>query len=317
MSKDKKKKEEPQRFGGALADKLKQANLSLPSPNANRKSERTKRVDAAMAAAREVLRAKQELPPAPEEQDGEPMSDSQLFERALGAIRPESIYAGKYRGEVEGLPAPVMRGERRGPSKAERAMQAAEEEAAREAIQKLRERSFFERMVGRVTRVEEADKYHVAPTPTVESLLAKRDDGPRPYSTEHPDSLLTPPMPKSGDGLHRVEALDPSQSGLLKRFKLWAKREAVEVLNVRGDSVEDALRQVELFFHKHWKAGVRYVRVIHGRGINSEDQLPVLKPAVLTWLEGPGTRYIRGYAPELNTAGDYGSVIVQLKQRDP
>lgn len=312
MKDDKKKsakKAEPQRFGGLLADKLKQADIELPKP-ADKKAERARRVDAIMAAAKPAT----PLPPAPGE-EGE-LTDGQLFEHALGAIKPEVIYDGKYRGEVHGLPkapAAPTAAQRRGPTKAQRAQQSQDEEAARAAIQDLRERSFFERMVGGVERVEAGDKYYVPPTPTAEQLLEKPE--PRPYSTEHPDGLITPPMPKSGDGLSKVE-LDASQSGLLKRFKLWARREAVEVLNVRGDTVEDALRQVELFFHQQWKINVRYVRVIHGRGLNSEEQLPVLKPAVLTWLEGPGLRYIRGYAPELNSAGDYGSVIVQLKQRD-
>jgi DNA-nicking Smr family endonuclease len=300
------------RFGGSLADKLKQADIALPKPTTDKKADRSRRVDAIMATAK----AAEPLPPAPSE-DGLDLSDAQLFERALGAIKPEAIYPGKYHGEVTGLPkppAPPVHTPARRITQAERLQKTFEEEEAREAVQSLRERSFFERMVGGVEHIEDNAKYHVPEPKAPEELLDRATN--LPYTTEDSDELITPKMPKSGDGLHKVEALASSQSGLLKRFKLWARRESVEVLNVRGDTVEDALRQVELFFHKHWKLNVRFVRVIHGRGLNSEEQLPVLKPTVLTWLEGPGLRYIRGYAPELNTAGDYGSVIVQLRQRD-
>lgn len=101
---------------------------------------------------------------------------------------------------------------------------------------------------------------------------------------------------------------------MLDRYKKRSRRHDVPERNFRGDSVEDALRQLELFVHQHWKDGARFVRVIHGRGLQSDGD-PVLKPAILRWLEGPGFRYVRGYVPEVNSAGDYGSLIVELEKK--
>jgi hypothetical protein len=312
-------------LGAALGDTLKKIAPSLPGASdtpkkdaAHTRAERSRRADELLATAR----AQQPAAPTIDEEQVLALDDAQLFERAVETIKPEAIYPGKYQGEVKGLPAaptpaPVLskKEKKLGPA-AQLAREAADAEA-REAIFEQRERLVFERMVGGVNQIDGADKYYVPPPPDPEALAEQAAALVRPYSTEQPEGLLTSVMPKSGDGLSCVKELDVAQVGLLKRFKLWSRGETIEPLNVRGDTVSDALRQLELFFHQQWRRDVRYVRVIHGRGLQSEDQQPVVKPAVLTWLEGPGLRYVRGYAPELTPSGDYGSVVVQLRPYDP
>lgn len=101
--------------------------------------------------------------------------------------------------------------------------------------------------------------------------------------------------------------LTPAHRDLLRR----ARKAETEALNVRHYNREDALRQVEAFVIGCSARGLRFVRVIHGKGRQSVDG-PVLKPAVIAWCEGPGTRWVRAWAPEVDRTGQYGSLVLEL-----
>lgn len=247
------------------------------------------------------------------------LSDEQLFEHALDQLDAKKIFQGKFVGEGVALPKPAAK-----PAKAvvadatQRALSDAEREAqeaqAREVAQELREEAIFVRTVGYIDRLGDTQKYYKPkPGTHISRFDAMRDRG---YTTEYPSGLLTPPLPKEGDGLHSVE-LNADQKGLLNRFKLTTRQQGCSTLNLHGESLEDALRQLELFVHQEHKNGATYIRLVHGKGLNSEDGKPVLKPAVLQWLEGPGLRYIRGYAPEVGADKNYGSLVVLLDKRPP
>ena len=257
-------------------------------------------------------------PPRPEPEP-EPLSDEDLFARAVDDMAPRDVFAGKFQGEVDGLPprpeSSPETGER--PDGEEEEVQ--DEEAARRAMIEARDFVSFAREVGRIEPLEDRGKYyeHKPRRPrqreTEEGGLEPEE--PRPYSSEPSHDMVTPPLPKSGEGLSSVGPLDEAQRALLDRFRHWARRNAVEEINLRGDTVEDALRQLELFVHQRHKAGDGFVRVIHGRGLGSPEGASALKPAVLHWLEGPGFRYVRGYIPERTPGGDYGSLVIELMAR--
>lgn len=101
--------------------------------------------------------------------------------------------------------------------------------------------------------------------------------------------------------------LTPTHRDLLRR----ARKSETEALNVRHYSREDALRQVEAFVIGCAARQLRYVRVIHGKGRQSAEG-PVLKPAVIAWCEGPGARWVRAWAPEVDRTGQYGSLVLEL-----
>jgi DNA-nicking Smr family endonuclease len=248
------------------------------------------------------------------------LNEQELFEQAVSNIGPEDIYRGKFEGRGAELPdepedvpkkRPGVPGQQPQPQAGPSNEPEVDEQQAREALGELRTMRQFEKAVGPVDRDIDRDKYRDRasrrnPKKDVEQRLAYRSDSP--------DEMTTPPLPKSGEGLNNVGSLDPAHKDLLERFQKRARRNDVFEINVRGDSVEDALRQVELFVHQQWKEGSGFCRIVHGRGLRS-DGAPVLKPAILRWLEGPGFRYVRGYAPETNNAGDYGSVVVELAKR--
>lgn len=249
-----------------------------------------------------------------------PLDAEALFAHAVDTIQPKDLFAGKYHGSVRDLPrakqkpAPFMPGDaptHPNAPKMSKAERRAQEERSRAELADLREELLFTRAVGGFDEVfSNQDKYHRQKPRTYKEREERTS-----YSSEAPEGLITPSMPKSGDGLHHVPSLNGAQRELLNQARSWAAKHHMEALNVRGDGVEDALRQVELFFHQQWKDGARYVRIVHGRGLQSEEGIPVLKPSILHWLEGPGFRYVRGYAPELTKDNDYGSVLVCLTQR--
>jgi DNA-nicking Smr family endonuclease len=258
-------------------------------------------------------------PPDRDEPSAAPLTEDALFAHVVDTIQPKDLFAGKYHGSVRDLPrakqkpAPFMPGD--APTHAPKMSKAearAHEARARAELADLRDEMIFTRAVGGFDEVfGNQDKYHRQKPRAYKEEREERTS----YSSEPPEGLITPSLPKSGEGLHHVPSLNGAQRELLNQARAWAAKHHMEALNVRGDGVEDALRQVELFFHQQWKDGARYARIVHGRGLQSEEGVPVLKPSILHWLEGPGFRYVRGYAPELTKDNDYGSVLVCLTQR--
>ena len=269
----------------------------------------------------EAQRDAPDAEPAPLEEPPELVGEA-LFEHALDTMKPTDLFVGKYHGRVHNLPKPkkeklpfTSESGQAVAQKKSRAERLEEEELARQELEALREEVMFTRAVGGFDEVySNQSKYH-RQKPRAHAQPRDEADDRAYYSSESPDALIAPPLPKSGEGLHRIETLHPDHRGLLNRARLWGRKNQMQSLNVRGDGVEDALRQIELFMHQQWKDGAQYVRIVHGRGLQSEEGIPVLKPSILHWLEGPGFRYVRGYAPELTQENDYGSLIVCLTKK--
>lgn len=240
-------------------------------------------------------------------QRDKPMSDEELFADAVDQLSPQDLYRGKYFGSSD-VPQPAE-----GPSLADYTEDGAGAEAgvatahehevldegeAREQLKDLQNKRMMEQALGGVDKKVNSSKYRTK-QPKV-----------RPYSSEPNEELNTEPIPKSGPGLTDVE-LQPAQAELMKRFAKRRREHQIPELNLRGDTLDDALRRLELFSHECWKNESGFMRIIHGKGNQSEGD-PVLKPAVLRWLEGPGFRYVRGVAPEVKRAGNYGALVVEL-----
>jgi DNA-nicking Smr family endonuclease len=249
----------------------------------------------------------------PPEQDtpSRQLSERELFERAVEGLDPADVYSGKFHGEGPELPPePEESEESEEPEEDAPAVGGApSEDEAREAVAQKREIRQFEKAVGPVDKKNvRRRKYRQPNRPAPEDHVRQVAS----YRSDSPSDMITPPLPKTGEGLNNVGGLMPAQKDMLGRYKKRSRRNEVPEINVRGDTVDDALRQIELFVHQQWKQNAHFVRIIHGRGLQSDGD-PVLKPAVLRWLEGPGYRYIKGYVPEVNSAGDYGSVVAELR----
>ncbi len=325
MSDDKKNKTENSPFAGALADKLKDLDIepserdaSAPQPedkSSKSKDSKDQSSQAPSPSARQsrTPRTDRKLDVPTQADEEEPLSDEELFAKAVENLAAEDVYAGKFEGqgpEVPGEPAAMSAEDaQRQPDEQQEPV---DDEEARQEVAERRERLTFERAVGPVDETVDRSKYRRRELPDPAEDAERRGA----LRSDSPESLDTPALPKTGEGLNHVGPLHASHKELLKRYAKRSRRHDIAELNVRGDTADDALRQLELFVHLEWKNSARFVRIIHGRGLRSDGD-PVLKPAVLRWLEGPGFRYVRGYAPEVNNAGDYGSIIVELDPKEP
>jgi len=89
-------------------------------------------------------------------------------------------------------------------------------------------------------------------------------------------------------------------------------------LDLHGMTTEEARPAVETFLLQAYQSGKRCVLIVHGRGRNSKDQVPVLKSRLVTWLaRGQWKRLVLAFTSARPCDGGTGALYVLLRrQRD-
>lgn len=110
------------------------------------------------------------------------------------------------------------------------------------------------------------------------------------------------------------ELMEPQLTGAQRDCLKRARRAgATPTINVRMLRRAEAIGEVESFVQRARAEGTRFVRIITGKGKQSQDGVPVLKPAVIEWVEkGRGDILCRAWAPETDRSGNYGAIILEL-----
>jgi len=86
-------------------------------------------------------------------------------------------------------------------------------------------------------------------------------------------------------------------------------------VDLHGLTREEAKGAVDRFLRDARNAGKRCVLVVHGRGIHSKDQLPILKDALRTWLATARFgRHVLAFATARPVDGGAGAVYVLLRR---
>ena len=86
-------------------------------------------------------------------------------------------------------------------------------------------------------------------------------------------------------------------------------------LDLHGHTVEEAKVVVNRFLTSAYAVGQRCILLIHGRGLNSKDNKPVLKEQVRIWLShGRLSRLVLAFATAPLTNGGAGAVYVLLRR---
>jgi DNA-nicking Smr family endonuclease len=86
-------------------------------------------------------------------------------------------------------------------------------------------------------------------------------------------------------------------------------------VDLHGMTRDEAKREVEGFLRASRNAGKRCVLVVHGRGLHSKDQLPVLKDALRTWLSTARFgRHVLAFATARPVDGGAGAIYVLLRR---
>jgi DNA-nicking Smr family endonuclease len=109
----------------------------------------------------------------------------------------------------------------------------------------------------------------------------------------------------------RVAGLDPDVVRKLRRGEYAVQGH----VDLHGMTREQAKGAVEAFLRRARGAGKRCVLVVHGRGLHSKDQLPVLKDALRTWLAtGRFARHVLAFASARPADGGAGAIYVLLRR---
>jgi DNA-nicking Smr family endonuclease len=87
-------------------------------------------------------------------------------------------------------------------------------------------------------------------------------------------------------------------------------------LDLHGTTAEEARRALESFILSSAMQGVRCVLIIHGRGLNSRDQIPIIKHRMSSWLKrGRLKRLVLAFATARSCDGGAGALYVLLRKR--
>ena len=108
-----------------------------------------------------------------------------------------------------------------------------------------------------------------------------------------------------------ARGLDP---GVLRRLKKGDF--AVQGhLDLHGLLKDEAKARLEAFLSRSRSEGRRCVLVVHGRGLHSKDQVPVLKEALKRWMAlGRFAQHVLAFATARPHDGGAGAVYVLLKK---
>jgi DNA-nicking Smr family endonuclease len=110
-----------------------------------------------------------------------------------------------------------------------------------------------------------------------------------------------------------TRGLDPRVLRRLKRGEFSLQGH----VDLHGLSREQAKPELEAFIAASRLQGKRCVLVVHGRGLHSKDQVPVLKEALRVWMTaGRISRAVLAFATARPHDGGAGAVYVLLKKAD-
>jgi len=109
-----------------------------------------------------------------------------------------------------------------------------------------------------------------------------------------------------------VRGLDPHVVRRLKRGELALQAH----VDLQGLLKEEAKTELESFLAKSRQQGRRCVLVVHGRGLHSKDQVPVLKEALKRWMRTDRfARHVLAFSTARPHDGGAGAVYVLLKKQ--
>ena len=115
-----------------------------------------------------------------------------------------------------------------------------------------------------------------------------------------------------------VEYLEGTAPGIDRRLLQGLKRGDYALqghLDLHGLSRAEAKEAVDRFLTESRRGGKRCVLLVHGRGLNSKDQIPVLKEQLKIWLQrGRMGRAVLAFATARPHDGGAGALYVLLRR---
>lgn len=86
-------------------------------------------------------------------------------------------------------------------------------------------------------------------------------------------------------------------------------------VDLHGLNKQEAETKVREFLIRSYRLGVRCVLIVHGRGLNSQDHIPVLKERLPSWLNrGPVNKIVLAFSTARPYDGGAGAIYVLLRR---
>jgi DNA-nicking Smr family endonuclease len=115
------------------------------------------------------------------------------------------------------------------------------------------------------------------------------------------------------------EYIEGSISGMDRNTMRRLKRGLIPVqdhMDLHGLTQKDAEVRVREFLIKSQTRGLQCVLIVHGRGLNSPDSIPVLKERLPVWLNrGPARKIVKAFASARPYDGGTGAIYVLLRKK--
>ncbi len=114
------------------------------------------------------------------------------------------------------------------------------------------------------------------------------------------------------------EFMEGAAADIDRRTRLRLRRGELAVqghLDLHGQTRDEAHASLEAFVKRERALGHRCILIIHGRGLNSKDQIPVLKESVGRWLSrGALGRQILAFCTARPCDGGAGALYALLRR---
>ena len=115
------------------------------------------------------------------------------------------------------------------------------------------------------------------------------------------------------------EYIEGAVHGVGRKIMKMLKRGKIPVqghIDLHGLTKKDAEKEVRDFLVNSHKRGLRCLLIVHGRGLNSPDSIPVLKERIPVWLNrGPARKIVLAFASARPYDGGTGAIYVLLRRR--
>mgnify|MGYP000909567815 CR=1 FL=1 len=189
------------------------------------------------------------------------------------------------------------------------AAEAAQREAERiAALQRERERRLFELAVGPVQPIPQPGRIEPRPVPVAPIPVQRQRDEASVMREALSDEFDIETL------LHTDELLSYRRPGLgpeiVRKLRegSWSIQRQIDLHGLRIDEARDALGR---FIRETHQAGLRCVRVVHGKGLGSPGRTPVLKSRVQRWLVQKNE--VIAFVQARPAEGGAGALVVLLR----
>lgn len=169
------------------------------------------------------------------------------------------------------------------------------------------ERALFQETLGGVAPIE----------PPARNAPRRRPPSPRPRSTEADEAAvleelldIDPGEIESGEELYYRQP--GVQHAVMRRLRRGHYRRQAE-LDLHGLFADVARREVVRFLAQARDAGWHCVRIVHGKGLRSGNQGPVIKSRLAGWLRQ--RREVLAFCSARREDGGTGAAYVLLRRR--